>query len=253
MKKWLSTTFLISLLWSTQGVAEVIYMRVSAGTGFFVNKNGHLVTNAHVVQNCQSINILTPVGERPAELVAVDRQHDLALLRVADMGGAANAPLRWNISDVHVGDVVNLIGFPGQAGANGRYTARKTSVVSLEGPASEPLWIQLASVAQKGNSGGPVLDNSGNVIAVVSGIAQTYRVARTGTIDGPPIGQSDIAITLATLRDFLNQNGVSYYESNSGLVAYSDSTLERNALSFIAPVRCIQGRVNPPTDLPVSN
>lgn len=226
-------------------LAQTTYLRVSAGTGFFVNKNGSIITNAHVVQGCESINILTPQGERPAELVASDRVHDLAVLRAMDMGGAATAPLRWNISDLKVGDAVNMIGFPGQAGANGRYTYKKSSVMSLEGPAGEPLWIQLGSVAEKGNSGGPVLDNAGNVIAVISGIAQTYRVTKSGTLDGGPIGQSDVAITLATLQDFLHHNGISYYESSSGMVSYSDSMIEKNALSFVVPVRCIQGTVTP--------
>lgn len=226
-------------------LAETTYLRISAGTGFFVNKDGSIITNAHVVQGCEAINILTPAGERPAELVASDHVHDLAVLRAADMGGATSAPLRWNIRDLKVGDAINMIGFPGQAGANGRYTYKKSSVMSLEGPAGEPLWIQLSSVAEKGNSGGPVLDNAGNVIAVISGIAQTYRVSRSGALEGVPIGQSDVAITLATLQDFLHQNGISYYESSSGMVSYSDTMIEKNALSFVVPVRCIQGTVTP--------
>jgi serine protease Do len=222
-------------------LAQTTYLKISAGTGFFVNRDGHIVTNAHVVRGCQSINILTKAGERAATLIASDDEHDLAVLKTSDASGIAVAPLRWNIADLKVGDPVNVIGFPGKEGAAGRYSYKKTSIASLEGPAGNPLWIQLESVAKKGNSGGPVLDGTGNVIAVISGLAQTYRVAKDGHLDPAMIGQSDVAITLTTLQDFLHKNAIPYYESASGLVAYADGALEQNALKFTVPVRCVQG------------
>jgi serine protease Do len=228
---------------SGSALAQTTYLKISAGTGFFVNKLGHIITNAHVVRGCQSINILTQAGERSATLISSDSTHDLALLKVSDMGGSSVAPMRWNIRDLKIGDSVNLVGFPGQEGANGRYSYKKTNVSSLEGPTGEPVWIQLNSVAQKGNSGGPVIDGTGNVIAVISGVAQTYRIAQDGRPESNSIGQSDIAITLPTLQDFLHKNAVPYYESASGLVSYADVALETNTLKFVVPVRCVQGSI----------
>lgn len=151
------------------------------------------------------------------------------------------APLRWNISELSVGAPVQVIGFPGKAGVDGHYSFKKTSVTSLVGPTGEPRWLQLGSVAEHGNSGGPVLDVAGNVIGVISGMAQTYRVASDGRPEDKPIAQTDIAITLNTLQDFLHENNVSFYESASGLIAYADGALESNALKFTVPIRCIQG------------
>jgi S1-C subfamily serine protease len=192
-----------------------------------------------VVRNCQSITVLDQKLERPAVLVARDDMHDLAVLRVTNFTPAATAPLRWNIRDLRVGDAVNVIGFPGKAGAEGRYSYKKTTVTSLVGPTGEPLWIQLASVAQRGNSGGPLLDASGNVIAVIAGMAKTYKVGEDKRITPELIKEADIAITLNTLQDFLHSNAIPYYESSSGLVAYGDSRIEENALRFIRPVHCI--------------
>ncbi len=244
MRPHILSALVCACLWSSgAALAQTTYLKISAGTGFFVNKQGHIVTNAHVVRGCESITILTQAGERPATLVSSDTDHDLALLKAQDMGGSSVAPLRWNIRDLKIGDSVNLIGFPGQEGANGHYSYKKTNVSSLEGPTGEPVWIQLDSVAQKGNSGGPVIDGTGNVIAVISGVAQTYRIAQDGRPESNSIGQSDIAITLPTLQDFLHKNAVPYYESASGLVSYADGALEANTLKFVVPVRCMQGSI----------
>jgi hypothetical protein len=85
-----------------------------------------------------------------------------------------------------------------------------------------------------------VLDGSGNVIAVISGTALTYRADANGKPLGDPVGQSDVAITLAALQQFLRANRISFYETPSGMVAYGDGVLRDNAKNFTFPVRCIQ-------------
>ena len=234
---------LVVLLLGSASIAPaqtVRMLRVSAGTGFVINNDGNLITNNHVVRECQSINVLTTLGERPAQLVASDPEHDLAVLKISDLGGSGVAPLRWNIHDLKPGDPVELIGFPGQEGIQGHYSFRKTSVTNMQGPQGEPRWIQLASVAQHGNSGGPVLDTAGNVIGVITGVAQTFKIGSDGQIGGQPIGQADVAITLVTLQDFLHTSGIPYYESVSNGID-DDSAIVQNALKFTLPVRCVQG------------
>ncbi len=229
----------LTLLAAPAFAQQMVYYKISSGTGFVVNNDGHVVTNEHVVRNCKSISILTPKGEEQASLVAVADGYDLALLKTAYVS-KTTAPLRWNISDLRVGDGVVVMGYPGQEGSTGQYQYKKTSVTSLKGPTGEDQWIQLKSVASKGNSGGPVLDGSGNVIAVISGMAITYRVGADGNPVGDAVGKSDVAITLSALQDFLRQHAVSFYESTSGAIAYGDGVLRDNARNFIVPVRCIQ-------------
>lgn len=219
---------------------QTVTYKLSAGTGFVINNDGHVVTNDHVVRGCKSISVLTPEGEMPATLVANDATQDLAVLKTSYIS-QINAPLRWNINELRVGDPVVVMGFPGQQGSEGHSKYQKTSITALKGPSGEDRWLQLQSVAAKGNSGGPVLDGAGNVIAVISGMAMTYRVdASTGNLSQQPIGKSDIAITLDALRDFLRQHGIGFYESASGLVMHGDSYLQENASHFVLPVRCIQ-------------
>jgi len=220
------------------------YQKISAGTGFILNRDGDVVTNAHVLNACESIAVRVDGTEQPATLRARDDEHDLALLRIsAGNRDGTMAPLRWNISELKVGDPVVLMGYPGKGNLEGRAVVKKTSVTNLNGPAGEPKWIQLSSVAEHGNSGGPVLDTSGNVIGVMAALSKTYRVDAQGNKLDAPIGEADVAITLSSLRDFLKDNQVSYYEATSGLVAYADSVIEENAKKFIVPIHCNQGMV----------
>ncbi len=217
-----------------------VLVKISAGTGFFINRDGDLITNAHVVKACKRISVKTTGGERVATLRASDTARDLAVLRVAgDVPGIAS--LRWNIRDIKEGDTVVVMGYPGQEGVAGRYQFKKSTVTGMKGPTGEPQWLQLNSVAQHGNSGGPVLDRSGNVIAVITGNAMTYRVMTSATgqrSDPTLIGQTDIAITLPILEDFLRQNMVGYYQASSGTGSSADRLLEARANRFIVPIRC---------------
>jgi serine protease Do len=239
MRVTLLALLLFALPATAQQTTTYYQYKISSGTGFVINGDGHVVTNEHVVRGCKSISILTPNGEESASLVAADPKNDLALLKTPYLSKKV-APLRWNIRDLNVGSPVIVMGFPGEQGASGHEQYKKTHVVSLTGPSGEAQWIQLASVASKGNSGGPVLDTSGNVIAVISGMALTYQVDSAGKLSNQAVGRSDVAITLPALRSFLQTHGVSFQESASGLVTYSDSSIHTDAAQFIIPVRCIQ-------------
>lgn len=221
------------------------YVKISSGTGFVINRGGDIVTNAHVLKDCRSIGVLGEGGETKAELIASDSERDLAVIRTPLSDRMMVAPLRFNIRDLAVGDTVVLPGFPGQAGAEGHASYKKTTVTALSGPQGEANWIQLASVAEQGNSGGPVLDTAGHVIAVIAGIAQTYRADASGRPTGPVVGQSDVAITLAALQDFLQYHRIPFYQSPTGDIGYADTILKSNAHKFIVPIRCNQGEITP--------
>jgi serine protease Do len=220
--------------------AQPRLIHFSSGTGFYVSKSGHIITNNHVVRNCQSINTRNGEDVREAKLLAVDAEKDLAILKVAGAPPAV-APLRWNLASLRAGQKVAVIGYPGAAGARGEMRYGTSVIMGLQGPLGEPQWVQIKPVLEQGNSGGPLLDATGNVIGVVTGKTQLYRAASYAGEKPQLVGASDVAVTLGMLKGFLDASKVRYFQSSSGLVAYADGRLGDASRQFVVQVRCITG------------
>ena len=151
----------------------------AAGSGFVIDKEGHVVTNYHVVQNVVEAGGEVTVSfsnndSLEARIVGTDPATDLALLKV-DAESRALRPLELGNSDtVRVGDEVVAIGNP--LGLNRTVTSGIVSAVgrSIEAPDQRSLIdqaIQTDAAINQGNSGGPLLDASGKVIGVNTQIA----------------------------------------------------------------------------------
>jgi serine protease Do len=135
----------------------------SVGSGFFVTPE-LVVTNAHVLcPQGQSIQVgLADDRKLVGEVVKSDANIDLGLVRVA---GANARPLPLgDVADLGVGDKVMIIGSP--VGLD--FTVHEGSVSSLQRSAYGVALVQLDAKISPGNSGGPVIDNHGRVVAVVS-------------------------------------------------------------------------------------
>jgi S1-C subfamily serine protease len=236
----LQLPLLLTLLAVPAFAQQATYYKLSTGTGFVINNDGHVVTNEHVVQGCQSISILTAAGEKSATLVAADADTDLAVVKTAFIPKNF-APLRLNIDRLAVGDDVVVMGYPGTQGANGQATYKRSRVTGLLGPNGQEGWIQLTRAAEHGNSGGPVLDTSGNVIGVVRGMALTYRAGANGQPEGQPVSGFDIAITLPILQNFLRRHSIGFYQTYTGGLQDSDNRIAEDGREFIVSIRCVQG------------
>jgi serine protease Do len=114
----------------------------TSGTGFFVSPQGHVLTNAHVVDGCQTVQLIGPNGLSIVRIVAKDSTNDLALLKSL-LGPPKVAQLR---TGVRLGEQVAAFGYPllGVLSTTGNFTLG--NVTSLTG------------VREPGNSGGPLLD-----------------------------------------------------------------------------------------------
>ncbi|MEA2185198.1 MAG: hypothetical protein QOK16_209 [Solirubrobacteraceae bacterium] len=149
---------------------------VSGGTGFAIDRDGTIVTNAHVVSGASSVQVRLDDNADPIEarVIGSDASSDLAVLRVSG-GDASNLrPLVLaDSNEVQVGDLAVAIGYP--LGLDRTVTA---GIVSGVGRAIKaPNGFQIDKVIQTdapinpGNSGGPLLDSAGRVIGVNSQIA----------------------------------------------------------------------------------
>ena len=143
------------------------------GSGFVIDKEGHVVTNYHVVQGASSIEVSFSNRETvSAKIVGTDPSTDLALLKV-DVDAKALTPLTLADSDkVQVGDPVAAIGNP--FGLERTVTAGIVSALQREVSAPNDFTIdhviQTDAPINSGNSGGPLIDAQGRVIGVNSQI-----------------------------------------------------------------------------------
>lgn len=236
------------LLCSSAHAQEMQYFSVQSGSGFFVNRD-FLITNAHVVKGCTKVSITGGANDPAAEIVAQDVEHDLALIK-SEAQPAEFAPLRLEIDTIKVGDDVMVIGYPGEKGARGEYTVTTAQVQKVDfNNAGNPWRFYISDVVQHGNSGGPVLDTSGNVIGVAEGMMQlkTINMNTQEQISEQRVG---VVITLRELQRFLENHGVFAQWSGSGLLQFSEATLENDAKRFIVNVQCRQKADPPPPDAP---
>lgn len=209
---------------------------VSTGTGFFVSAAGHVLTNAHVASECQSLTAALPGAPHvTARLVAVDQVNDLALLSVPEIRPNVVPSL---VSSVRTGATVAVYGFPlsGALSTNGNFTTGLVSATT--GLRDNSGMLQITAPVQPGNSGGPVLDENGNVVGVV--VAKLDALAVASIIKDVP-QNVNFAIKSSVARIFLDAHGVPLSEAPIGnSQIFSNPDLADRAKSFTVIVRCRQ-------------
>lgn len=153
------------------GDAESCRRRLS-GSGF-VSAPDYVVTNAHVVAGTETVELDTVLGLKQATVVMYDPEVDLAVLHVPNLG---LEPLRPAPGVAGNGDNAMVMGFPG----NGPFTVSPVRIrerLNISGPniyatgRTEREAFTLRGSIRQGNSGGPLLSESGDVIGVVFGTA----------------------------------------------------------------------------------
>ena len=166
------------------------------GSGFVIDKAGHIVTNFHVIRGATSIQVSFSNNERfKAKLVGVDPSTDIAVLKVGVKASALKALPLGNSDGVRVGDQVIAIGNP--FGLDRSVTAGIVSAVQRRIEAPNQLSIshviQTDAALNHGNSGGPLLNAQGQVVGVNAQI-------ETGGVGQGNVGIG-FAIPINTVRD----------------------------------------------------
>lgn len=141
------------------------------GSGFIVSKDGKIVTNLHVIKDMKSATVQTATGQifDSVFVLATDERHDLAIIRIA---GLTPSILDLGNSDaLTVGEPVVIVGSP--RGLEGTVTAGILSSVRDIGDGDRVL--QTDAAVNPGNSGGPLVNNKGQAIGVVSFILRSSQ------------------------------------------------------------------------------
>lgn len=165
----------------------------AAGTGIVLTKNGEVLTNNHVIRGATDIKVVVPkTGQSyTAQVVGYDVPHDVALLRAS---GASNLKTisQGDSGSVNPGQSVQAVG---NAGGTGRLSFASGTVTNLnraitvgddQGGSPEHLsgLIETNAAVRPGDSGGPLLNSSGQVIGMDTAASVSNDVAQTTTNDG---------------------------------------------------------------------
>ena len=149
-------------------------IKKSSGTGFAISSNGYIVTNYHVIENANSIEVKGVNGnfyrKLSAKVIVSDERNDLAILKINDPNftslGSIPYTFRQGIADV--GENVFVLGYPMTYSMGEEIKLTNGIVSSKTGFKGDISLYQISAPVQPGNSGGPLFDKNGNLIGIVS-------------------------------------------------------------------------------------
>ncbi|WP_084708628.1 S1 family peptidase [Hymenobacter norwichensis] len=150
-----------------------------SGTGFALTADGYLVTSYHVIQGADSLLIEGRDKQRfRAEPVFSDVAHDLAILRIKDkdFNGFGRLPYSFKRGTADLGEKVYTIGYPRED-----LVFNDGSLSARSGFEGDSAFYQISIPVNPGNSGGPLLDDRGNLIGVISGRQMDVQSAAFAT------------------------------------------------------------------------
>ncbi|HWU40275.1 MAG TPA: serine protease [Candidatus Acidoferrum sp.] len=165
-----------------------------SGSGFVLRGAGLVLTSHHVVEGAKEIRVVLQGQEHPANVSRQDPKNDLALLSVADFAVQPNEGLALDLSlGVHTGEWIFVIGYPLAEKLGGEASIVGGLVNTTVGPNDDPRLFRISAPLNPGNSGGPILNQHGQVVGMAlavlrgrltEGIGFGVKVGAAATILG---------------------------------------------------------------------
>ena len=200
------------------------------GTGFVVNPD-YVVTADHVLEGCNEVAIVHAHQKTATQTVARDRSNDLGLLRL-DKTFLHTAKLRGGRS-IRLGERVSNYGYPLFGDISTSATITEGNINNLSGLGNDSTVMQFDAPTQPGNSGGPVLDSSGNVVGVAIYILSKEYADATGHI----AQNVNFAVKSTIVENFLQSNNVPF-ERAGPTEKFDLPDLAEKAETFTVLVEC---------------
>ncbi len=172
----------------------------ASGSGFFVSRQGHIVTNHHVIDGCSVVKAVVDGKEYDSEILAVDKVNDLAILK------SNIRPTRvYSVSkeDGQLLEEVIVAGYPLGKKISAAIKATSGTVTALAGLGDNYAEFQTDAALNSGNSGGPIINELGNVIGVA-----VSKIQQEG------VESFNFGIKASVLRIFANANGIKFLPPN---------------------------------------
>lgn len=137
------------------------------GTGFALNNKGYFITSFHMVKNADSVFVTNNVLDRAsAKLVASEPSLDIAIYKIDNIDALKNLafPFSFKENPSEIGDKIFTLGYPRRDAVYG-----EGALSSMTGFNNDTTMYQISIPVNPGNSGGPLMDEQGNIIGVIRG------------------------------------------------------------------------------------
>lgn len=196
--------------------AEAVYESIfvistdsSLGSGFAIGNNV-IVTNAHVIEDSRYVNVTTYESKKyTAEIYALDNEIDIAVLLV---DGADFVPLKIGKEDsIKIGEDIYTVGAPNSMA----YTLTKGVISAKDRNVSGQTYIQIDAAINQGNSGGPLLNDFGEVLGI-----NTLKLSNSEGIG--------LAIPISRVVSYLTKIGIVFDENNNAEVLETESVTDNS-------------------------
>jgi S1-C subfamily serine protease len=205
---------------------------IATGTGFAISEH-YLLTASHVVDDCEAVSTRHLHEDTDVEIAALDSTNDLGLLKSAE-SFEHTAKFRGGKA-ASLGDTVVNYGYPLFGALSDHAKISKGEINSLAGVGNDSSVMQYDAATQPGNSGGPVLDLSGNVVGVVNSMLSKEYADATGYT----AQNVNFAVKSYVAEGFLSSNGVDY-ETAEFVKDMKTSDIAEKAERFTVLVGCWQ-------------
>jgi S1-C subfamily serine protease len=212
------------------------------GTGFVASEQGHILTNAHVVRGCAEPKVFAAdASVFKGRVLARDERNDLALIATT----MRSAVPRFR-TGVKLGESISVFGYPlaGLLASSGNFATG--NVTATTGMADDISMLQISAPVQPGNSGGPLLDETGNVVGLVVGKLDALKVADAAK-DIPQ--NVNFAIRAAIATAFLEANSIDFKMGDRGPARPPEEIAEQ-AQKISVRIQCDLTHATRPTFVP---
>ena len=194
---------------------------IATGSGFFVSRDGHIITNEHVAGICELLAIKVGGRKHYLNVITTDQVNDLGLLQ----GNYKNPKyLEIDIEGPNLGEEIVTMGYPLGSFTGAGVKITKGIVSSLSGPGNNYSEFQIDAAIGPGSSGGPVINKSAQVVGVAYGGINKMKAIKEQEHIPENI---NFAISSQTLTTFLKANKVNYTK------AYRDKKLDTEVIAQI--------------------
>ena len=204
---------------TTEPIDESEMVIIGSGSGFFVSSQGHIASNAHVIGFCRKVKVYEEGKEIFLDIVATDMTNDIGLVK----GKFKNTRyLNIKVSGAELGEDIVAFGYPLVDKLSDSVKLTKGIVSALSGPYNNTALIQIDAALQPGNSGGPVLNMSGQVVGIASSGLAKLKMAKEQQVLPENV---NFAVAATTITTFLKANKINVSPGTSEI--YSTKELAK--------------------------